>query len=50
MEQEPSEEEPTSESTSEVKGKEDDVAKSTKMPEHPGKDSDDEESGAEQEQ
>lgn len=50
MEQEPSEEEPKSESSSEVKGKEEDIAESTKMPEHPGKDSDSEGSGAEQEQ
>lgn len=47
MEQQPSEEEPKSESTSEVKGKED-VAESTEMPEHPGKDS--EGSSTEQEQ
>lgn len=47
MEQQPSEEEPKSESTNEVKGKED-VAESTEMPEHPGKDG--EGSGTEQEQ
>lgn len=51
MEQEPSEEEPKSQNTSEVKGnEEDDVAESAKMPEQPGKDSGTEGGGAEQEQ
>lgn len=50
MEQEPPEEEPQSESTSEVKGKEDEAAERAQMPEHPGKDGESEEGGAQQEQ
>lgn len=46
MEQEPSEVEPKSEGTAKEEG----AAESIKMPEHPGKDSDSEGSGAEQEQ